>query len=97
MLYIFLTCLVNHSVWYYYRGTCICEYMTLVIFLLQLYHCCHDNGQAVSVLQTAISLHPAAVDEETINILAELLVAAKSYQEAFQVCVCVCVCVCVHV
>ena len=54
--------------------------------------------KAINILGTAIITQPMFVDEETINIIAELCIICKAFLQAYEVCVCahVCHCVCVH-
>ena len=52
--------------------------------------------KAIDILGTAIITQPMFVDEETINIIAELCIICKAFLQAYEVCVCMRVNVCVH-
>ena len=53
--------------------------------------------KAINILSTAIITQPMFVDEETINIIAELCIICKAFLQAYEVCVCTCVTLCVCV
>ena len=50
--------------------------------------------KAIDILGTAIITQPMFVDEETINIIAELCIICKAFLQAYEVCVRVQECVC---
>ena len=51
--------------------------------------------KAINILGTAIITQPMFVDEETINIIAELCIICKAFLQAYEVCVHMCDAVCV--
>lgn len=57
--------------------------MFLVMF--QLYHETKETHKAIEVLSSALEMHPESVDEELINILAELCIMTKTYQQVYDV------------
>lgn len=54
--------------------------------LCQLYHDSEQTDKATEALVRAYSLYPSDTDEEAINILCELYIHTKKYQEGCQVC-----------
>ena len=54
-------------------------------FPLQILHSMSETGRAVDVLRLAPSAHHDSVDDEAINLLVELLMVSKQYNEAFEV------------
>ncbi len=44
-----------------------------------------ETPQAVSLLSQLLDSHPTLVDEEVANLLAELCILTKAYQQAFEV------------
>ena len=52
---------------------------------IQLHHGLQDTPRAIALLQGVLGTHPSHMDEEGINLLAELCSVTKRYQEVFSV------------
>jgi len=57
----------------------------LMIGHIQLHHGLQDTPRAIALLQGVLGTHPSHMDEEGINLLAELCSVTKRYQEVFSV------------
>lgn len=55
------------------------------VHLAQLYHTVEETPQAISLLSQLLDSHPTLVDEEVANLLAELCILTKAYQQAYEV------------
>ena len=62
---------------------------------MQLHHTLQETPQAIDILGQLLTSHHDLVDDEVINLLAELCIITKAYGQAYEVCVCVCVWLCV--
>jgi len=51
----------------------------------QLHHTTDNTPKAIEVLSTALNAHPALADDEATNLLAELYIVSKKFQEAYDV------------
>ena len=56
-----------------------------VSICLQLYHEVKETHKAIEVLSSVLEAHPECVDEELINILAELCIMTKAYHQVYEV------------
>ena len=61
------------------------SYTFSVVLISQFYHSSDDDAMAIKKMQDARQKYPALLDNEAVNILTELLIATKNYEEAFQV------------
>ena len=52
---------------------------------LQLYYEVKDTPKAVEILGKALVSHPHLVDEELVNLLAELCISSKAYEQVYEV------------
>lgn len=57
----------------------------LMVGRIQLHHGLQDTPRAIALLQGVLGTHPSHMDEEGINLLAELCSVTKRYQEVFSV------------
>lgn len=62
-----------------------CCISIIVFCYAQLYHETKETHKAIEVLSNALEMHPECVDEELINILAELCIMTKTYQQVYDV------------
>ena len=51
----------------------------------QLHHSLEETPEAISLLGQLLISHPTLVDEEVINLLAELCILTKAYEQAYEV------------
>lgn len=56
----------------------------VIIVFLQLHHSLQETPQAISLLGQLLSSHHTLVDEEVINLLAELCIITKAYEQAYE-------------
>ena len=59
--------------------------LLLLLHCVQLYHETKETHKAIEVLSNILEMHPESVDEELINILAELCIMTKTYQQVYDV------------
>ena len=59
---------------------CVC-----VCVCVQLYHKANLDTKAVDMLQNAVSFCPSGIDDEFINLLSDLLITDKCYEETYKV------------
>ena len=60
-------------------------YFVVSFSCFQLYHEAKETPKAIEVLANILNMHPEHVDEELVNILAELCIMTKSYQQVYEV------------
>ncbi|XP_038049643.1 general transcription factor 3C polypeptide 3-like [Patiria miniata] len=61
------------------------QYMQLAKDLVKTHHQNGDISSAVDILSHAFAKHPKLISSEDVNILAELHIASRHYQQAMQV------------